>query len=243
MPEAYWQAHHPDLVRSDQFVGTPTNSDKMRYARVVSDDPRLDYPATRRNRDALLTVLQRVLPGSADGSSKLVLEIASGSGQHVAHFAAAMTHLRWQPSDIDSAVFASIAAWTGELDNVASPIAIDVTESRWPIERCDAVVCANMIHIAPWSACLGLLDGVARILVEDGLLCLYGPFKRGGVHTAQSNEAFDESLRSRNPSWGVRDLDVVADEANRRGLALADVFEMPANNLSAVFRRAPVHRA
>ncbi len=198
----------------------------------MSDDPRLDYPATRRNRDVILTVLREVLP-----SQGLVLEIASGSGQHVAHFAAALTHLRWQPSDLDSAVFASIAAWTEPLDNVAAPIALDVTEGNWGIERCDAIVCANMIHIAPWSACLGLLDGAQRILAAGGSLCLYGPFMRGGVHTAQSNEAFDESLRGRNPSWGVRDLDIVTNEANRRGLALERVIEMPANNLTVVFRR------
>lgn len=198
----------------------------------MSDDPRLDYPATTRNREAILAVLREVLP-----SHGVVLEIASGSGQHVAHFAAAMTHLRWQPSDVDTAVFASIEAWSEPLDNVEVPLAIDVTERSWGIERCDAIVCANMIHIAPWSASLGLLDGAGRILAVGGPLCLYGPFKRAGVHTAQSNEAFDQSLQGRNPSWGVRDLDVVTHEANRRGLALERVIEMPANNLTAVFRR------
>jgi hypothetical protein len=182
-----------------------------------------------------LEVLREVLPDRG-----AVLEIASGSGQHVAFFAAELPQLRWQPSDHDASVFASIEAWTADLDNVAAPVQIDTTSSDWPSvggSAYDAVLCANMIHIAPWAACLGLLDGVSRLLREAGSLCLYGPFMRGGVHTAPSNEAFDRSLRSRDPSWGVRDLDVVATQAQRRGLALERVFEMPANNLSVVFRR------
>ncbi len=198
----------------------------------MSDDPRLDYPATRRNRDAILTVLQEVLP--ARGT---ILEIASGSGQHVAHFASTLTGLHWQPSDRDADLFASIRGWTEGLANVDAPIELDVSASDWPIARIDALFCANMIHIAPWEACLGLLDGVARTLSSTGPLCLYGPFMRGGVHTAPSNEAFDRSLKSRDPRWGVRDLDVVAKEANDRGFALDRVIEMPANNLSVVFRR------
>jgi hypothetical protein len=198
----------------------------------VSEDARLDYPATNRNREPILTVLREVLPNHG-----VVLELASGSGQHVAHFAAALPNLHWQPSDRDPDLFTSIAAWTNGLTNVAKPLAIDVTSNRWPIARCDAVMCANMIHIAPWDACLGLLDGVARTLENDGPLCLYGPFKRNGTHTAPSNEAFDRSLKERNPSWGVRDLDEVTKEANSRGFALDRVFEMPANNLTVVFRR------
>ena len=195
-------------------------------------DPRLDYPATNRNREPILTVLREVLPARG-----VVLELASGSGQHVAHFAAALPNLHWQPSDRDPDLFTSIEAWTKDLTNVAKPLTIDVISSHWPIARCDAVLCANMIHIAPWDACLGLLDGVARTLENNGPLCLYGPFKRNGTHTAPSNEAFDRSLRERNPSWGVRDLDEVTKEANCRGFALDRVFEMPANNLTAVFRR------
>lgn len=169
-----------------------------------------------------------------------VLELASGSGQHVAFFARALSHLRWQPSDHDPSVFASIEAWTADLDNVVAPMQIDAAAPHWssdPDFGCDAVICANMIHIAPWTACLGLLDGVSRYLCEAGPLCLYGPFMRGGVHTAPSNEAFDTSLRSRDPSWGVRDLDVVEQAAGQRGLTLDRVFEMPANNLLVVFRR------
>lgn len=198
----------------------------------MSDDPRLDYPATARNREPLLKVLREVLPASGT-----LLEVASGSGQHAAHFAAAFVQLRWQPTDVDASVFESIAAWTGSLPNVAAPVRLDVTSDEWPLEACDAVFCANMIHIAPWEACLGLLDGVATRLRPGAPLCLYGPFMRAGAHTAPSNASFDESLRARNPTWGVRDLDVVANEAKLRNLVLDRVFEMPANNLTVVFRR------
>ncbi|MCA9506654.1 MAG: DUF938 domain-containing protein, partial [Myxococcales bacterium] len=167
-----------------------------------------------------------------------VLEIASGSGQHAAFFASTFSHLRWQPSDLDADLFASIRAWSEGLDNVAEPVAIDVTAKRWPIDTVEAGYCANMIHIAPWEACLGLLDGMSRVLRPGAPLCLYGPFMRAGEHTAPSNAAFDERLKSRDPSWGVRDLDVVEDESARRGLVLERVFEMPANNLTVVFRRS-----
>lgn len=198
----------------------------------MSDDPRLDYPATGRNRDAILAVLGEILP--AQGR---VLEIASGSGQHVAHFAAALPHLHWHPSDRDSALFASITAWTEGLANVAAPVEIDVITGTWPREPVDAIFCANMIHIAPWEACLGLLDGAAELLGAGGSLVLYGPFQQGGVHTAPSNASFDVSLKSRDPRWGVRDRNVVEDEAKSRGFVLDRVFEMPANNLTLVFRR------
>lgn len=196
----------------------------------MTTDPRLDYPATRRNRDALLLVLREVLP-----SSGTVLEIASGSGQHVAHFAESLQNLRWRPTDGDASVLESIAAWTRHLDNVEPPAVLDVTSDDWPLAHCEAVVCANMIHIAPWTACLGLLDGVSKRLGPGAPLCLYGPFKRNGAHTAPSNAAFDESLRARNADWGVRNLDDVAHEAGLRGLVLDRVFEMPANNLTVVF--------
>lgn len=198
----------------------------------MSEDPRLDYPATGRNREAILAVLRQVLPNSGT-----VLEVASGSGQHVAFFAAAFPGLHWRPSDRDESVFPSIQAWTKGLANVAEPMHLDATAMNWPIDSVDAVICANMIHIAPWAACLGLLDGVSGSLCADGPLCLYGPFMRGGAHTASSNEAFDRRLVSRDPSWGVRDLDTIEEEAKRRGLALDCVFDMPANNLSVVFRR------
>ena len=196
-------------------------------------DPRLDYPATRRNRAAILEVLREVLPATG-----VVLEVASGSGQHVAHFAEALPDLRWQPTDLDDQVFASIAAWSAKLPNVAAPQRLDTIGGDWPLQQVDAVYCANMIHIAPWEACLGLLQGVGARLAAGGPLCLYGPFKRGGVHTAPSNASFDRSLQARDPSWGVRDLDIVTQAANRHGLALDRIFEMPANNLTVIFRAA-----
>lgn len=191
---------------------------------------RLNYPATHRNRDPILSALREQLPKQGH-----VLEIASGSGQHIAYFAASEPELRWQPSDQDDELFASIASWTEGLDNVGTPVCIDVTSSQWPVASTDLIYCANMIHIAPWEACLGLLDGAAKVLGADGTLCLYGPFSRNGNHSSQSNHRFDVSLRSRNPGWGVRDLDVVTKEANHRELDLIHVEPMPANNLFVVF--------
>ncbi|MFV8750924.1 DUF938 domain-containing protein [Nannocystaceae bacterium ST9] len=198
-------------------------------------DPRLDYPATRRNQDVILAVLREVL---RDGDR--VLEIGSGSGQHAAHFARHWPSLRWHPSDAEDTTFASIAAWSEDLGNVASPRVIDVSRPvvDWPVHEgaFDAVFCANVIHIAPWEIALGLLAGCAALLDHDRPLVLYGPFMRAGRHTADSNEAFDRGLRARDPRWGVRDLDVVTREAARHGLQLDRVVEMPANNLTSVFR-------
>jgi SAM-dependent methyltransferase len=191
-------------------------------------------PAAERNRGPILDVLRRVLP--ARGT---VLEIASGTGQHVAHFAAALPGLTWQPSDRDDEGFASIVAWCTH-EGAASalpPVVLDVTHEAWPVATVDAIVCANMIHIAPWEACLGLLRGAGRHLADDGVLVLYGPYKVGGVHTAPSNAAFDADLRARDPRWGVRDLDDVAAVARENGLALAERVAMPANNQTVVFRR------
>ena len=192
-------------------------------------------PATERNRDPILAVLRRVLPPRG-----LVLEVASGSGQHVAWFAAALPDIDWQPSDPDPAARASIGAWCLEsgVRNVRAPLAIDAARSEWPIERADALLCINMVHIAPWAATVGLMAGAARLLPQGGPLVLYGPYKRGGRHTAPSNEAFDLDLRGRNPSWGVRDLEAVANEALAAGLTLDEAIEMPANNLTILFRRA-----
>ncbi|PWC36973.1 SAM-dependent methyltransferase [Azospirillum sp. TSO22-1] len=200
----------------------------LRRAAAMS---RLDAPATGRNRDPILAVLRRVLP--ARGT---VLEVAGGTGQHAAHFAEALPDLVWQPTDPDPAHRASIAAWTEGLPNVRPPLALDATRRPWPVERADAVLCINMIHIAPWAACLGLLAGAAEILASGAPLVLYGPYRRGGAHTAPSNAAFDANLRARNPEWGVRDLEAVAHAA--AGFVLDEVVEMPANNLTVVFRRA-----
>lgn len=188
-------------------------------------------PATERNREPILAVLREVLPASG-----VVLEIASGSGQHTAFFAPHFPDLIWQPSDPDPVARASIAAWCEGISNVRAPLALDVTRRPWPIAEADAILNVNMIHISPWEACEALMDGASELLAPGAALFVYGPFQRGGKHTAPSNEAFDQSLRARDPSWGVRDLDDVARTAARRGLALERIVEMPANNLSVIFR-------
>ena len=197
-------------------------------------DRRLTAPAVARNRDPILAVLRRILP--PDG---LVLEVASGTGEHAAYFAAALPQLLWQPSDPDAVARASIAAHgtAARLANLLPPLDLDAAADRWPATRADAVLCINMIHIAPWAAAMGLFAGAARLLPAGGVLYLYGPFKEGGRHTAPSNEAFDADLRARNALWGVRDLEEVAALARRHGLDHAETIAMPANNRSVVFRR------
>ncbi len=209
---------------------------------MADPDPRLFAPATERNRDPILAVLTRML-APRDGAAALdgdVLEIASGTGQHVAFFAARLPGLRFQPSDPDPANRTSIAAWVAEagLANVRAPLALDVMDEPWPIAHpVGAILCINMIHIAPWAATPALMRGAARCLPPGALLYLYGPFMREGRHTAPSNAAFDADLRARDPRWGVRALEQVRDIAHASGLALDEVVEMPANNLSILFRR------
>jgi SAM-dependent methyltransferase len=195
----------------------------------------MTWPAPERNKDPILEVLRRVLP--ARGT---VLEVASGTGQHIVHFAGQLPGLQWMPSDPDAIHLRSIAARVAaaNLTNVTEPMALDVLERPWPMERVGAVLCINMIHIAPWAAALALLQESARLLPARGVLFLYGPYRRGGRHTAPSNEAFDADLRSRNPEWGVRDLEQIELHAGQAGLALEEVVQMPANNLSVVLRRA-----
>jgi hypothetical protein len=198
-------------------------------------DPRLYAPAVARNREPILAVLSRVLPATG-----LVLEVASGSGEHAAFFAAALPLLTWQPSDADPRARASIAAFrdAGAPPNLLPPVALDASAAaEWPVVGAAAVVCINMIHIAPWSACEGLMAGAARILPLGGVLYLYGPYKEEGRHTAPSNAAFDADLRARDPRWGVRDLAEVIALARRHGLAHRETVAMPANNRSVVFRR------
>ena len=197
-------------------------------------DPRLHAPAVMRNRAPILAVLRDRLPPSG-----LVLEVASGSGEHAAFFAAALPHLSWRPSDSDRRALDSIAAFraTAAAANLLPPLRLDAEAAAWPLRRANAIVCINMIHIAPWSACTGLMAGAARLLPPDGLLYLYGPFKEGR-RTAPSNEAFDADLRARDPRWGVRDLDAVAELAQRHGLEHKETIAMPANNCSVIFRRA-----
>ena len=197
-------------------------------------DARRIAPHVARNAAPIVEVLRDVLPGEG-----VVLEVASGSGEHALHFARAFPHLLWQPTDADPVALRSIDAWRGGegLPNLLAPVPLDAAASDWPLERADAVLCINMVHISPWSATLGVLDGAARLLPPGGPLYLYGAYRREGVPTAPSNEAFDRSLKDRNPEWGLRNLEDVTAEAERRSLRLAGVVEMPANNLSVVFRR------
>src|SRR5258708_1965838 len=196
----------------------------------------LAAPAVARNRDPILAVLQDVLP--AGGT---VLEIASGTGEHAVHFAAALPHLTWQPTDPDAQARGSIAAHAGasRLSNLLAPLELDAAAPVWPVTHADALVSINMIHISPWRATQGLMAGAARVLPAGAPLYLYGPYRRHGQHTAPSNAAFDESLRARDPEWGVRDLDEVVALAAEHGLALQRSVAMPANNLSVIFRRNP----
>lgn len=199
-------------------------------------DPRQFAPATQRNRDVILDVLRRTLP-----ATDLVLEVASGSGEHVVHFAAHLPDLAFQPSDPNPEALASIAAWieAAGVPNVRPPIQLDVCQPFWPIANAAALVCINMIHISPWEATVGLITGAQAILPAGAPLFLYGPFIRAGVETAPSNLAFDKSLRDRNPAWGIRRLDDVAAVARSAGFSGPEVTEMPANNVSVVFRRMP----
>jgi hypothetical protein len=191
-------------------------------------------PATERNRDAIAAILADILP-----TAGTVLEIASGTGEHMVHFAARFPNLQWQPSDYDDAGLASIAAWSAESQrlNILPPLAIDATAPIWPISQADAILCINMIHIAPWAATVGLFKGAAKILPSGAPLYLYGPFHRAGTATAPSNHSFDDSLKSRDPAWGLRHVEDVLEVANDAGLWLDRLVEMPANNLSLIFRR------
>ena len=192
-------------------------------------------PAAERNKDPILAVLRDALPARG-----LVLELASGTGQHAIHFARALPSLVWQPSDPDPAARGSIEAWIAEsgLPNLRPPLDLDAGAASWPIEAADALVCINMIHIAPWDAAVGLFRGAAGLLPPGGVLVFYGPFRQQGQQTAPSNEAFDAQLQQRDSAWGLRDLEAVAEEALRNGLLLDRVIEMPANNLSVIFQRA-----
>jgi len=190
-------------------------------------------PAAERNRDPILEVLREVLPARG-----LVLEVASGTGQHTAHFAAALPALSFQPSEIAADQLPSIAAWCEGLPNVRPPIVLDATADPWPVVAADAVFNANMIHIAPWAVCEGLMRGASRVLPQGGLLVTYGPYRIGAAHTADSNAAFDRRLRDTDPAWGVRDLEAVSELAARQGLTLERRVEMPVNNQTLVFRKA-----
>jgi SAM-dependent methyltransferase len=192
-------------------------------------------PAAARNRDPIAEVLRPRLPAAGT-----VLELASGSGEHAVHNARAFPQLTWRPSDFDPQALASIAAWrrAAALPNLLEPIRIDATApDAWPLERADAVVCINMIHISPWAATVGLMQGARRLLPPGGGLFLYGPYLEDGVETAPSNLAFDQSLKDRDPSWGLRRLEAVTALAAEHALVFHERIAMPANNLMVVCRR------
>ena len=191
-------------------------------------------PATARNREPILAVLREVLPASGT-----VLEVASGTGEHALHFARALPALTWQPSDPDEAARASIAAWREAEGsaNLLPPLALDAAAAQWPVSHAEAMVCINMVHISPWAATEGLMQGAGRLLPAGAPLVLYGPYRRPARALEPSNAMFDADLKRRNPQWGLRELAAVEDCAAQHGLALERVVEMPANNLTLVFRK------
>lgn len=205
--------------------------------RAVTDDNRMMSPSVARNKGPILEVLH---PHLCSGMH--VLEIASGTGEHGAHIMSCVEGLIWQPSDLSPEARRSVSAWveySGD-PNFKAPIALDASLDQWPLEEglmFDAMLCINMIHIAPFEAAKGVIRGAKRILKPGGILFFYGPFKRGGEHTASSNEAFDQSLKSRDPAWGIRDLEELKALAAVSDLSLESLTEMPANNISLVFRR------
>lgn len=200
----------------------------------AGSEARRHAPATLRNRDAIADVLKGWLP-----TQGTVLEIASGSGEHIVHFAGIFPGMHWQPSDCEPAALQSISAWSAQTDltNILAPLMIDVEQDSWPIERADALLCINMLHISPWSASTALFRNAARLLPPGAPIYLYGPFVRHDVMTAESNLAFDASLKQRNPAWGLRDVADVDALANEHRFARAALIEMPANNLSLIYRR------
>ncbi|WP_164115026.1 DUF938 domain-containing protein [Sphingorhabdus sp. Alg239-R122] len=191
-------------------------------------------PATLRNRDAIAAVLRTVLPN--DG---LVLEIASGSGEHAVHFARAFAHLRFQPSDASAEACRSIAAWVEEANvaNILPPVQLDVMQHDWPVAKTNAILCINMVHISPWPASEALFRGSAAILEKGAPLFLYGPYISSEIITAPSNRAFDQSLKVRNPDWGLRDIADVDRLAARYGFVREAKMTMPANNFSLIYRK------
>ena len=200
----------------------------------VLADGRIVSPSAERNKEPIAEVLVRLLPARGE-----VLEVGSGTGQHVLHFAQAMPHIRWRPTERDTNSLKSIAGWLGQTPraNVYAPLRLDVYDAIWPVHDVAAVVCINMIHIAPPSAADALLRGAGNVIAPGGILFLYGPYRRQGMHTSPSNKTFDERLKAQNPEWGVRNLEDVAHLASAEGLELRQTHDMPANNLAVVFRK------
>ena len=197
-------------------------------------DRRQFSPSAARNRDPILAVLQRLLPDAG-----LVLELGSGTGEHAVHFARHLPALRWQPSDADHAAMASITDWVAHsaLPNLLPPLYFDLAATPWPVAAADAIVAINVLHYSPWETTPALFAGAGAVLPEWGVVVCYGPYRRGGAHTAPSNADFDQWLRSVDARFAVRDLEAVEVEAQRSGFRLVEVVDMPANNLSLVFRR------
>ena len=195
---------------------------------------RRSAPHVARNSGPIIEILRGILPDEG-----LVLEVASGSGEHVLAFAGAFPHMLWQPTDADPVGLRSIQAWRSAdgRPNLLVPVHLDAASADWPVDEAQALLCINMVHISPWEATIGLLAGAQRLLKSGAPLYLYGAYRQQGVETAPSNIAFDQSLKARNPEWGVRNLEDVVAEAGRHGLELDGVVPMPANNLSVIFRR------
>ncbi|HVI04635.1 MAG TPA: DUF938 domain-containing protein [Sphingomicrobium sp.] len=210
-------------------------TDDRRFYEAAVLGARRSAPAALRNREAILEVLGDWLPPVG-----LVLELASGTGEHVIYFAERFPALEWQPSDIDPVALASIAAWRAEtgLGNVREALVINAASADWPIDRADAVLSINMVHISPWASALGLLDAAARLLSKGAPLILYGPWLKQGVPTAPGNLEFDADLKRRDPDWGLRKVEDFAAAAVARGLALQETRAMPANNLMLLLRRS-----
>ena len=200
----------------------------------IPADRRIVSPSAERNKGPIAEILMLVLPRQCE-----VLEVSSGTGQHILHFAQAMPRIGWQPTEQDADALKSIESWLRQtpMQNVNAPLRLDVCDSIWPVRRVEAVVCINMLHIAPPSAAEALLRGAGKVLAPGGILFLYGPYRRHGQHTSPSNQAFDEQLKAANPEWGVRNLEDVARLARAADLELEQIHDMPANNLSVVFRK------
>ena len=209
-------------------------SDGRRFYEAPAAGERRSAPAAQRNRDPIAEVLAEWLPERG-----VVLEIASGTGEQAGHFAERAPGLEWHPSDVHADALGSIRAWRDDsgLSNIREPIVVDASSADWPVERADAVLSINMVHISPWASALGMIENASRLLGAGAPLILYGPWLKDGIPTAASNLAFDADLRRRDPQWGLRRVEDFAQSASGKGLDLAEIRQMPANNLMLLFRR------
>jgi len=210
-------------------------TDERRFYEAPTAGQRRSAPAALRNREPIAEVLADWLPNRG-----LVLEVASGTGEHAVYFAQRFPHLEWQPSDVHPDALASIAAWREEagLPNLHPPLVLDAAAPDWPVGKADALLSINMVHISPWASALGLTAGAARLLPPGGPLILYGPWLKDDIETVESNIEFDRDLRSRDPKWGLRRVEDFAAAADERGLRLCETRAMPANNLMLLLRRS-----